>query len=98
MPIHPDYPIPDPTAEQNRRVLRYLDPIERARLDRIAERINAARVQASLSETFRTLTPNDAANWIETNVKDLASAKAALKIMARILVAMRDQIWPDLPE
>lgn len=88
----------DEIAEAKRQAIRYSDPQEYARLLRMGDRIRAARAQAALADAFRTLTPAQAADWIETNVTSLATAKTALKIMARILVAMRDQIWPDLPE
>jgi len=61
-------------------------------------RFSSARGEAALASQLRTLTPQQAVDYIETNVTNLASAKAVLKIMARILIAMRDQVWPDLPE
>ena len=57
-----------------------------------------ARAEAALAAQLKTLTPQEAVDYIETNVTTLASAKTVLKIMARMLIAMRDQIWPDLPE
>jgi len=57
-----------------------------------------ARTEAALATQFKTLTPQQAVDYIETNVTSLATAKTVLKIMARILIAMRDEIWPDLPE
>jgi hypothetical protein len=61
-------------------------------------RKDGAKSEAALATQFKTLTPQQAVNYIENSVVDLPSAKAVLKIMARILIAMRDEIWPDLPE
>lgn len=57
-----------------------------------------ARGNAKLSTQLRTLTPQQAVDYIETNVTNLATAKDVLKIMARILIALRDEAWPDLPD
>lgn len=57
-----------------------------------------ARGEAALATQFKSLTPAQAVTYIENNVTNLATAKDVLKIMARILIAMRDEIWPDLPE
>jgi hypothetical protein len=70
---------------------------EDKRLRSLARKLSA-RTQANLSEQLRTMTPQQAVDYIETNVTSLATAKTVLKIMARIIIAMRDEIWPDLPE
>jgi hypothetical protein len=62
------------------------------------ERLRNARSEAALTTQLRTLTPQQAVNYIETNVTNLATAKDVLKIMARMLIAMRDKVFPDLPE
>jgi hypothetical protein len=54
--------------------------------------------EAMLATELKTLTPAQAVQYIESNVTDLPSAKRVLKIMARILIALRDEAWPDLPE
>jgi len=41
-------------------------------------------------------TEAQAVAWIEANVTDLASAKAALTAMARLLVALRNKQFPEL--
>ena len=61
-----------------------------------AARKYKAKSAAALATVFRTLTPEQAENYIDANVTTLASAKAVLRIFARIIVAMRDEIWPDL--
>ena len=69
-----------------------------ARDTRIKDRQQAARGEAALATQLRTLTPQQAVDYINNNVTNLASAKEVLKIIARILIAQRDQIWPDMPE
>jgi len=64
----------------------------------IKTRRENARNEASLATQLKALTPQQAVDYIETNVKDLASAKNVLKIMARMLIAMRDEVFPELPE
>jgi hypothetical protein len=56
-----------------------------------AERTEA-KAQLALTGALRTATPQQAVNWIDTNVTDLASAKAALKLMVRMLIVLRDQV------
>lgn len=41
-------------------------------------------------------TEQEALDYIDINVTDLASAKTVLKAMARLLVALRDAQWPGL--
>lgn len=72
--------------------------VDTARLARIQARKTNAKGEAALATQFKTLTPQQAVNYIENNVTNLSTAKDILKIMARILIAMRDEIWPDLPE
>jgi hypothetical protein len=61
-------------------------------------RRRAAIGEAGLATVLKSLTPVQAENYIETNVTNLASAKAVIKIMARMLIAMRDEVWPGLAE
>lgn len=61
-------------------------------------REQAAQAEARLATQLRTLTPQQAVDYIETTVTNLATAKQVLKIMARMLIAMRDKVFPDLPE
>lgn len=57
-----------------------------------------AKQEAGLASRLKSLTPQEAVEYIEVNVTNLASAKAVMKIMARMLIAMRDEVWPELPE
>ena len=82
------------TDAENEIYLNILFPFRQAQKLRKANAIN----EAALATEFKILTPAQAVAYIETNVTTLASAKAVLKIMARILIAMRDKTWPDLPE
>lgn len=51
---------------------------------------------AKLVTTLVSLTQDQAAAYIDSNVTNIATAKTVMKIMARILVAMRDELWPNL--
>jgi nitrogen regulatory protein PII-like uncharacterized protein len=57
-----------------------------------------AKDEAAKATALKTITPEQAVEYINKNVTDLASAKKVLKLMARMLIAMRDEIWSDLPE
>ena len=55
-----------------------------------------ARTNVANIPGWATYTEAQALAWIDTNVTDLASAKRALRAMARMLVALRDAQWPNL--
>jgi len=74
------------------------------------EALTAAQ-QAAIDAAAREAAANDAAAtipgwatwdeattlaWLDANVTDLASAKVAIKAMARMLLALRDKNWPHL--
>lgn len=42
----------------------------------------------ALTSVLGSMTPDEGAAWVEANVTDLASAKQALKLMAKILVVL----------
>jgi len=69
------------------------DPV----IEKNEARIAAAKTELALTEALRTATPQQAVNYIENNVTTLATAKAALKLMARMLIVLRDQI-PGIQE
>lgn len=54
--------------------------------------------EAFLANELKSITPAQAVTYIENNVTSLATAKIVLKIMVRMLIAMRDEVWPSLPE
>jgi hypothetical protein len=87
--IETDVPDVPPTPEEL---------AEMAMRERIRARWENATVEAGLASALKTVTPAEAVEWINTSVTDLASAKAALKLMARMLIALRDAVMPDLPE
>lgn len=70
----------------------------RLKIQRIADRERDAEAQAGLATQLKTVTPQQAVNYIEANVTNLATAKEVLKIMARMLIAIRDRVFPELPE
>lgn len=70
---------------------------EQLLLSRKARRDNA-QGEAALATQLKSVTPQQAVDYIEANVTNLASAKAVLRIMARMLIALRDAQFPDLPE
>jgi hypothetical protein len=55
-----------------------------------------AKGQAAAVPNWATWTEQQAVDWINANVTNLASAKQVLIAMARMLVALRNQTWPDL--
>lgn len=57
-----------------------------------------AKAEAAKATALKTITPAEAVNYIEANVTNIASAKTVLKLMARMLIAMRGEIWSDMPE
>jgi len=59
-----------------------------------AEKVAARMVQAPAdfkASTLATMTYTQAASWIDTNVTDIASARTALKQLARMVLALRDR-------
>lgn len=61
-------------------------------IEQIEAELTEARAQLALTGALRTATPQQAVAWIDANVTDLASAKTALKLMARMLIVLRDQM------
>ncbi len=64
--------------------------------DRARQRREGAEGNAAAIPGWATWTADESVAWIDANVTDLASAKQALRAMARMIVAMRDQMWPEL--
>lgn len=79
-------------------VSEHVDPAQYALTKRIYERQLASKAEAGLATELRTVTAQGAVDYIENNVTNLASAKATMKIMARMLIALRDAQFPDLAE
>ena len=45
---------------------------------------------------WATWTAQEAQDWIDANVTNLATARTAFKAMARMLMALRNKTWPNL--
>jgi len=56
--------------------------------------MDASASYAALTQ-LKGLNPEQAAQWVEDNVRDLASAKATLKILARAVVALARAVEVD---
>lgn len=65
-------------------------------LDAVNQVKQSAKTQALNIPAWADWTEAQAQDYIETNVTTLASAKVVLKAMARMLVALRNETWPDL--
>ncbi len=61
-------------------------------IDQIVAELEAAKAELNLTGALKTATPQQAVNYIENNVTSLATAKDALKLMARMLIVLRDQL------
>ena len=57
---------------------------------------SAAKAAAAGVPDWATFTEQEAIDYIDANVADLESAKAVMKRMARMVVNLRDAVWPDL--
>jgi hypothetical protein len=69
----------------------------------VAEQSAIARKQeafdnAKLTAELKSVTRAEAREYIDENVTDLASAKGVLKILASMIIALRDEVFPELPE
>lgn len=60
------------------------------RTDLVADREREARTGMSSLPGWATWTSQEAVDWVEVNVKDLASAKQCLKAMAKAICYLRD--------
>lgn len=61
-------------------------------IETIEAKLAEAKAELSLTGALKTATPQQAVNYIETNVTNLATAKEVLKLMARMLIVLRDQM------
>lgn len=57
-----------------------------------------AKAEVQAIPNYATWTTSQANSWLETNVTDLASAKVALKALATMVIAMRNELYPDLQD
>lgn len=64
--------------------------------DHIAARKAAAESAAAAVPNWSTWTAEKAEEYINANVTTLAGARVVLAAMAKLLVALRDEAWPEL--
>jgi hypothetical protein len=83
------------TLESDEIITLLADPITQAEQNTIMYKKSALPDMRLVTE-LKSLTTAQAVDYIETKVTNLASAKAVLKIMARMLIAMRNEIWPNI--
>jgi hypothetical protein len=57
---------------------------------------NAAKSAAGAIPNWATWTEAQAVAWINSNVVDQATVTAEIAAMARLLVALRNETWPDM--
>lgn len=67
-------------------------------LERIADRKSASKTDTKNIPNWATWDEAQAVQYITDNVTSLATAKTVLIAMTRMIVALRNQQWPDLPE
>lgn len=56
----------------------------------------AAKTQAQNVPNWARWDEATTITWLQTHVTDLASAKTALINLTRMVIALRNEIWPDL--
>ena len=85
---------------QARAIVEAHDPTAKTAEQLAAERTAAVRAaadsQAAAVPGWATWTEQQAVDYINTNVTDLAKAKTVLVAMARMMVALRNAQWPGL--
>lgn len=59
-------------------------------------KVESAKTAAKAIPNWATWNETQAVNYIQTNVTDLASARTVLIALAKMVVALRDDTWPDL--
>ena len=57
-----------------------------------------AKAEVQAIPNYATWTTSQANSYIETNVTDLASSKVVLKALANMVIAMRNELYPDLQD
>lgn len=78
----------------NDMILKHFRPIEYT----IKRRKENAKGKLALATQLKKVTPQQAVDYVDANVTNLASAKAVIKIMVRMIVALRDAQFPELPD
>jgi len=83
-------------ATLDQALLDARDAAQEQREDELIQ--EGAEDQVAAIPNWAGWTEQQATGWIDENVTDLASAKQALRAMARLLVALRNERWPNLQE
>ncbi len=76
-------------------VLAAHNPADLSANEIIATVANGAKVEAAAIPNWATWTAGQAEDWLTANITD-ANTRTALIAMAQMLVALRNQQWPDL--
>lgn len=71
---------------------------DQAKQQRIEEKATTAKTDVAKIPAWATMTEAEAVAQIQNSVTDLASAKQALVAMSRMIVHLRDALWPELGE
>lgn len=79
-------------AEHNANDLTAAQEAERAE----AEKVTAADTLAANVPGWASWSEAEALSYIDDNLTDLASARTIIKAQTRMLLAMRDKLWPHL--
>ena len=75
-----------------------LDPqAEESRSAQQAEAVqDSAKTQAATIPAWAAYTESEALAYIDTNVTDLNSALVVIRALTRMVIALRNERWPDL--
>jgi len=57
-----------------------------------------AKGHAALAVNLKTLNAADAEAWVLANTGNVNEMREVVRELARMVVAMRDEIWPTLPD
>lgn len=61
-------------------------------------RKNAAYSEGELATLIKTMTPQEAVDWIEANVNGTADVKDYLQELTRMTLGLRDEIWSSMAD
>jgi hypothetical protein len=78
-------------ADQVKVILEAHDPVDYGQV-----RQEEAEKAAAAVENWSSWTAEKAAEYINANVTTVASARGVLVSMAKLVIALRDQTWPEL--
>lgn len=94
-------------------IMEHLDPLGYAKFVRVRNRLTASKIAAKAIPNWATWTQQEWTTYFNSNLSDseadLVTSIAAARVMfkrqnlvinnlTKMVLALRDQIWPDLPE